>query len=241
MVKQEIVTITKNGKQVVKVTIEPATAPPVRVKVDGFVAKMLDARLKAVYPQGDPDRINLVRMAWQDAQPDAPVRNLDGPVPQTHPVYSDLRRLAVEGGKDDLAPDRVRDVIESSYHVAGKILQDTATSIALNQGRMVPADSGQKGGTPVLRRDNGIAARAHDHKAGEVLVLATQAVGNPRAHTGARQASVAAIHEQQARLVIGHLGLHRADDRHVVDVSRGLGEQFTNLDAGFAIPGKLER
>ena len=66
--------------------------------------------------------------------------------------------------------------------------------------------------------DDRIAAGAHGDEAGQVLVLGPQAVGDPGPHAGPRQPAVAAVHQHQRRLVVGHVGVHRADDAHVVDV-----------------------
>ena len=79
-------------------------------------------------------------------------------------------------------------------------------------------DARQKRRLPVLRLLNRIAAGDHRDEAGQILVLGPQAVGEPRAHAGPHQPRLAAVHQQQRRLVIGHVGVHRADDGDVVDV-----------------------
>ena len=56
-----------------------------------------------------------------------------------------------------------------------------------------------------------------DDEAGQVLVLGAQAVGDPRAHARPRQRALAAVHQQQRRLVVRDVGVHRADDADVVD------------------------
>ena len=78
-------------------------------------------------------------------------------------------------------------------------------------------DAGQKAGLPVLRFLDRIAAGAHGDERRQILVLRAQAVSEPRAHAGADQPGLAAIHQQQRRLVIRHVGVHRADDADVVD------------------------
>ena len=75
----------------------------------------------------------------------------------------------------------------------------------------------QKTGLPVLRFLNRIAAGAHRHEGRQILILGPQAVRDPGAHAGANQPSFAAIHQQQRRLVIRHVGLHRPHDGNVVD------------------------
>ena len=81
-------------------------------------------------------------------------------------------------------------------------------------------DAGQEGRLPVLRLLDRVAAGTHGDEAGQVLVLGAQAVGHPRAEARPRQAGLAAVHQHQRRLVIRHVGVHRADDAHVVGMLR---------------------
>ncbi len=55
----------------------------------------------------------------------------------------------------------------------------------------------QKCGLPVLRLLNGVAAGAHGDEAGQVLVLAAQAVGHPAAQARPDLSGLAAVHQQQ--------------------------------------------
>ena len=78
-------------------------------------------------------------------------------------------------------------------------------------------DARQKAGLPVLRFLDRVAVGAHGNKRRQVLVFAAQAVAQPRAEAGPNLPGVAAVHEHQRRLVVGHVGVHRADHRDVVD------------------------
>ena len=98
----------------------------------------------------------------------------------------------------------------------------------------------QESALPVLRFLNRIAAGAHHHKSGHVLVVAAQAVGHPRAEAGTHLARLAAIHEQQRRLVIGHVGLHRANDTDVINAGGRLFEELADLDAALSVFFELE-
>ena len=69
-------------------------------------------------------------------------------------------------------------------------------------------DARQKRRLPVLGFGDRVAARAHDEEAGQVLVLRAQAVKDPRAQAGPGLAGLAAVHEHERRLVIGHVGVH---------------------------------
>ncbi len=94
----------------------------------------------------------------------------------------------------------------------------------------------QKGRPPVLGCHDRIAPRTHGDEAGQVLVFRAQAVSDPGSHAGALQAAVAAVHQHERWLVIGHVGIHRADDAQVVDMlSRRAGEEITHFDAALAI------
>ena len=103
-------------------------------------------------------------------------------------------------------------------------------------------DAGQEAGLPVLRFLNRVAAGAHGDEAGQILVLGAQAVGEPRAHAGADQPGVAAVHQQQRRLVVRHVGVHRADDADVVDATRRrAAKMLADFDAALAVLLELER
>ena len=88
-------------------------------------------------------------------------------------------------------------------------------------------DAGQEAVAPQLRADDRLA-RAEHHVAGQVLVLRAQAVGEPGAHAGPRRLRFAGVHHQQRRLVVGRVGVHRADDANVVD-ARGRRSGYSSL------------
>ena len=78
-------------------------------------------------------------------------------------------------------------------------------------------------------------------KPGQVLVLGAQAVGQPRPDARPDQPGLAAVHQQQRRLVVRHVGVHRADDADVVDVLGGVREQLADLEPALAVLLELER
>ena len=69
----------------------------------------------------------------------------------------------------------------------------------------------------VVERLVGPPAREQDDERRQVLVLAPQAVGDPRPHAGPARELRARLHERDRRVVVDRLGLHRADDADVVD------------------------
>ena len=102
--------------------------------------------------------------------------------------------------------------------------------------------AGQEPRPPVLDAHDRQPAGAHGDEAGQVLILRAQAVGDPRAHAGPGLPPLAAVHQHQRRLMIGHVGVHRADDAEVVGVrTGGSGEQLADLQTALPVPAKLER
>ncbi len=95
-------------------------------------------------------------------------------------------------------------------------------------------NAGQETRTPI----RGVAFRqaaaqrvVHRDKAGETFILASQAVGHPRAHAGETHSRHARVdHEQGGRMIVGRRPAG-VDERHLVDV---LGEVRENLRAPFA-------
>ena len=96
-------------------------------------------------------------------------------------------------------------------------------------------DPRQEAGLPVLRFLDRVAAGAHGDERGQILVLGAQPVGDPRTDAGADLPSRTAVHQQQRRLVVGHVGVHGADDGDVVDRLGHVAEQLADLDPAFAV------
>src|SRR5262245_15878073 len=133
--KQEVVTITKDGRQVVKVTFEPAPNLPSPVPVVQSLDALLADRLKTAFPDGDPARLDLMRQAWLAARSGVePIRVAsDPPIPQTHPSYRRLKESMVQAVKAE--PTQAAEALKDAYGVAGTILSDTAQSAALMKAR----------------------------------------------------------------------------------------------------------
>src|SRR5262249_22785682 len=94
---------------------------------------------------------------------------------------------------------------------------------------------------PVLRLLDGVTAGAHGDEARQVLVLAAQAVRDPRPQAWPDQPRFAAVHQHQRRLVVWYVGLHGADDSDGVDAGGHVWEQVADLDAALPILAELER
>src|SRR5690606_25447567 len=85
-------------------------------------------------------------------------------------------------------------------------------------------NAGQEGRLPVFGPAGGHAFGAHGDVAGQVFIFRAQAVGDPGAKAGAVQAAVARVHETQGGLMVGHIGLHGADDAEVIGKLGGAGK-----------------
>ncbi len=109
--------------------------------------------------------------------------------------------------------------------------------LGIDVGALVHAR--QESRLPVLRFLDRVTAGTHGDESGQVLVLRAQAVGDPRSHAGANQPRLAAVHQQQRGFVVGHVGMHRADDADVVDVFGRASKQFAHLDAALPMLLKL--
>jgi len=134
VVKQEIVTITKNGKQVVKVIMEPPSPLPAPVpyagkdaKKDGPYADLLDERLANVLPDANAEALELMRQAYRDQKSKvAPVRIAgDGPVVSTHSEYPQLQRLMARAAEPTIEGSRLVDSLKAAYDLTNEIWRQT--------------------------------------------------------------------------------------------------------------------
>jgi predicted amidohydrolase len=91
--------------------------------------------------------------------------------------------------------------------------------------------AGRSSTTAAARRP---AARGRATNAGRFRSR-SPAVGDPRAERRPDRLLVAGVHEQQARLVIGHVGVHRADDAQVVGTAGEVREQLAHHHAALAV------
>lgn len=134
-VSPEIVTITRNGKKVVSVSFQPEP-----VAGDPNFDALLDARLKAAFPVGDAERIDVMKLAWKTGKAKIPISHPAGakPIAQTHQSFPKLQKLMVEAEKSNIEVDRLEIVLSEAYALAGTILADTAKSAALMADRKNP-------------------------------------------------------------------------------------------------------
>src|SRR5262249_39158985 len=87
--------------------------------------------------------------------------------------------------------------------------------LAVHVGALV--DRWQEARLPVLRIHLRAADGAHGDEAGQVCVFGAQPVGDPGADAGPALAGVATIHHQVTDVVVGRVGVHRADHADVIN------------------------
>ncbi len=92
----------------------------------------------------------------------------------------------------------------------------------------------------VIQRLVGPAPREQHDECRQVLVEATETVGDPRAHAGPARELRAGLHERDRRVVVDRLGLHRADERDVVRDLRGMRQELAEPCAALAVLPELE-
>ena len=81
--------------------------------------------------------------------------------------------------------------------------------------------------------------RDHDHEGRQILVQAAEAVAHPGAEAGLARDLVAGLDVGNRRLMVDRLGVHRADDAHVVGHFGSPGQHFRDRLARLAVAGEL--
>src|SRR6187401_2789613 len=103
-------------------------------------------------------------------------------------------------------------------------------------------DRGKKAAAPAaLAAVRVVLPRNQDDEGGQILVVAAQAVAEPRADAGAPDDLVPGVHEDLRRRVIELRRLHRADDGDLVGVLPEIGQERRQLRAGLSVLAERER
>ena len=144
-----------------------------------------------------------------------------------------IEMLAIELGDavEHLAAGVARDarrVVEVEHRIAAG-----AKPHALIFGR-------QKAAAPQAREQrlvgvDAVGLRDHHDERRQVVVLAAEAVADPRAHAGASGLLAAGLDEGDGRIVIDGVGVDGFDDGEVVDDFGGVRQQFADPGAGLAV------
>ncbi len=82
--------------------------------------------------------------------------------------------------------------------------------------------------------------RHQDHERRQVLIERAESVGGPGAQAGPAGDLVAGLHGGDGRLVVDRLGVHRANEAHLIDHLGRVRQQFAHPHATLAMSGKLE-
>ena len=147
--------------------------------------------------------------------------------------------LAV-GGIELLEPVELMPLHGSARMWAANVLDELLDFGVLRVDRRPLERAGEKARLPVVGPLHRMAAGTHRHEPGKILIFRPQAVEDPAPDARPRLDGVAAIHEHQARLMVGHLSMHRADHRQPIGVAGELREDVADLEAALAMAGKAE-
>ena len=99
----------------------------------------------------------------------------------------------------------------------------------------------QKPGVEAIDAAGRNQAAVQDHEAGQVLALASQTVGDPRAVARPALQAAAGVHEVIGARVLREVRDHRAHDGQVVDTRSDPRKQVADRDAALAVLAKLPR
>src|SRR5207249_7632220 len=90
---------------------------------------------------------------------------------------------------------------------------------------------GQEAVAPESGADDDLRTGPQDNVAGQVLVFTAQTIKQPRTHRRTDRLDVARVHLQQRRLVVRHVGLHRANDAALVNQAPEVGQRLAHFNA----------
>ena len=94
---------------------------------------------------------------------------------------------------------------------------------------------GEEAVAPQRGADDDLVARAQHDVAGEILVFGAEAVEQPRAERRPDGLEISRVHREQRRLVVRHIGVHRADDAAVINHAREIRQRLAHLDAALSV------
>jgi serine/threonine protein kinase len=120
---EEVVTITRNGKQVVKVTVKPD--PEARAWGPTREQEFLN-RFRGLYPDAAKEREAMMLQAYEAARSKTPpfVRPDDPPSVQAHPSYAKVQKRLLEL-ESETDPNRQREILTDAYKLALAIEKET--------------------------------------------------------------------------------------------------------------------
>jgi hypothetical protein len=111
--------------------------------------------------------------------------------------------------------------------------------LGIDEGALEGA--GEKAGLPILGILDRHSAGAHGDEAGQVFVLSAEAVEHPGTEARPGLHAIAAIHEHEGRLVVGHLCVHRTDHGDVIGMGGGFGEEVADFETAGSVLAEGKR
>ena len=98
-----------------------------------------------------------------------------------------------------------------------------------NAGRL--KFGGEEAVAPESGTDDDLWTGPQDNVAGQVVVFTAQTIKQPGAHRRTNGLDVARVHLQQRRLVVRHVGLHRANDAAIVNYPPEVRQRLAHFNA----------
>ncbi|MBO0700746.1 MAG: serine/threonine protein kinase, partial [Zavarzinella sp.] len=189
----EVVTIKKDGKQIVKVTVEPAAGlPAVMPRMGaGDTDALFEDRMKAVVQDPEPARLELMRYALKRAQGKPTARFPRVMAPETNPQYPAFAKLVLEAAKADTPPDRARSAVESAHLLAGMILDETAAPKTVTGPKEAPKTMDPEWEAkldPLMKQFQDLTRRLAGTSAGPLILLPGPVTDLERAVASVKQA-----------------------------------------------------
>src|SRR5439155_25810814 len=93
---------------------------------------------------------------------------------------------------------------------------------------------GQERGAPIAHAPVRERRTNRDER-GQVLILATQPIGNPRAHAWSHEVVAARVQLEQCAAMCRVCAMYGPEDAQVIDVPRDVRKQFTHRQSALAV------
>jgi serine/threonine protein kinase len=218
-VQQEIVTITRDGKQVVKVTAKPDPDAPQEGKTEPSLSLRLLARIGTAIPDVPADVRALMVMAWLQAAPEFAGR-VSAPRPggpEGHEAWPKLQALLVEANQPEIDPERLRRVLTDARKLAEKINADWGIgpkpAIGANQTKLDPEWNSKL--DALVNRFRDLTRRLNETSAGPAFLSPGPVADLDKAVAGMKEADRPRVKQLLALRDQFALGLPRLQARAV--------------------------
>src|SRR6056297_683686 len=84
-------------------------------------------------------------------------------------------------------------------------------------------------GLPVFRAFDWVATGRHGDETGEILILASQAISNPRTDRWSHKLGISTVHQHEGGFVVRNIRMHRANHADIVNHLTHVREKLADL------------